>query len=353
MAKAARATHPHTAHPLTSPDFPPTPHPHPLQTNKQSIKVRVDDYFADAPAGTTLWFYLGAEPEGAAEPGAVRCFLAEKDLTEIERTARSSMYFIKNVDGTIPASGISEAVDFGVLCGTTLSNLHDLFREVYTPALVDTGASSGGGLGGGDDASAEAVGAHQDHGFSKFSSQLTQTLQQVDGDLQLTIPDVAVGNVDVAVQDLELIDELEGALEEWTKVIASVVEHEGRKEVQGDGPLAEIEFWRDRNAALSSLFEQIRMPHVQQIIKVLEHVEPRGTFQYHFSVLTKLCVEAKDNVKFLTTLERHFKNIKSGKLSSIQETIPPMMNAIRMVRSRKARADGGGRATGNGWRWLL
>ena len=37
------------------------------------------------------------------------------------------------------------------------------------------------------------------------------------------------------------------------------------------------------------------------------------------------------NVKFLTTLERHFKNIASGKLSSIQETIPPMMNAIRMV----------------------
>lgn len=31
--------------------------------------------------------------------------------------------------------------------------------------------------------------------------------------------------------------------------------------------------------------------------------------------LSKLYVEAKDNVKFLATLERHFKNISSGNLT--------------------------------------
>jgi hypothetical protein len=42
-------------------------------------------------------------------------------------------------------------------------------------------------------------------------------------------------------------------------------------------------------------------------------------------------VEAKDNVKFLTTLERHFKNISSGNLTAILDTLPSMMNALRMV----------------------
>lgn len=47
--------------------------------------------------------------------------------------------------------------------------------------------------------------------------------------------------------------------------------------------------------------------------------------------LNKLTIEARDNVKFLTTLERHFKNITSGPLSGIVDTLPPMMNALRMV----------------------
>lgn len=47
--------------------------------------------------------------------------------------------------------------------------------------------------------------------------------------------------------------------------------------------------------------------------------------------LTKLYTEAKDNVKFLTTLERHFKIIANGDLTAILETLSPMMNGLRMV----------------------
>jgi len=44
-------------------------------------------------------------------------------------------------------------------------------------------------------------------------------------------------------------------------------------------------------------------------------------------------MEAKENVKFLATLERHFKNISQarGSLTAISDTLPSMMNAIRMV----------------------
>ena len=41
--------------------------------------------------------------------------------------------------------------------------------------------------------------------------------------------------------------------------------------------------------------------------------------------------ESRDNVKFLTTLERHFKNITNAPLASILDTLPPTMNALRMV----------------------
>ena len=39
----------------------------------------------------------------------------------------------------------------------------------------------------------------------------------------------------------------------------------------------------------------------------------------------------QDNVKFLTTLERHFKSLSVGSMQTIVETLPSLMNAIRMV----------------------
>ena len=49
-------------------------------------------------------------------------------------------------------------------------------------------------------------------------------------------------------------------------------------------------------------------------------------------LLSKLNGEAKENVKFLTTLERQFKNLASEEgFHVIQETIPSLMNGLKMV----------------------
>lgn len=44
-----------------------------------------------------------------------------------------------------------------------------------------------------------------------------------------------------------------------------------------------------------------------------------------------LALQARDNVKFLTTLERHFRSISSGPLAGILDTLPLLMNALRMI----------------------
>jgi dynein heavy chain len=48
--------------------------------------------------------------------------------------------------------------------------------------------------------------------------------------------------------------------------------------------------------------------------------------------LNKCTAEAKENVKFLTTLERQFKNLASEEgFHVILETIPSLMNGLKMV----------------------
>jgi len=73
--------------------------------------------------------------------------------------------------------------------------------------------------------------------------------------------------------------------------------------------------------------------HVQKMLCVLKLIDAPGlnTFNYHFQELNTMFIEAKDNVKFLSTLERHFKNIHEGSMNAIKDTLPSMMNGIRMV----------------------
>ena len=58
-------------------------------------------------------------------------------------------------------------------------------------------------------------------------------------------------------------------------------------------------------------------------------------FNTEMTNLSKLYGEAKDNVKFLQTLERQFKNLNlasaSDGLKGLEETLPSLMNGLRLV----------------------
>lgn len=146
---------------------------------------------------------------------------------------------------------------------------------------------------------------------------------------------ISIDSVEKSATDSELIHTLEHYMSEWSNLLTSVMQREGKKQPQGEGPLAEIEFWRAKNAVLSSLFEQLNMASVKKMVDVVELGSDdrnlMASYKSQLGELSKLSAEARDNVKFLTTLERHFKNVASGPLSGIVDTLPPMMNALRMV----------------------
>ncbi|CAM9103575.1 unnamed protein product [Discosporangium mesarthrocarpum] len=279
-----------------------------------------------------------------------RCRVVQGILPD---NADKILYFVKNVAGEIPRPSPGKedetmifAMEHGFLAGDCLTNLSTVIKEVYTPLLdhqLGLGAVVAAGSGGERRSpdvvppqDAPKVGDTLRHdcraNLQKFESYVTHATQQVKGDVHLNVPTINIDDPEIG-NDFEAVSLLEGAMEDWSRLIASVVEAENQKRVRGKGPMAEIEFWRRRNASLSALCEQINMPKVQKMLKVMDEVEAPmlPTFNYHFSELSKLYIEAKDNVKFLTTLERHFKNISQGSLSVTLDTLPSMMNAIRMV----------------------
>ncbi len=149
-------------------------------------------------------------------------------------------------------------------------------------------------------------------------------------------PDVILGDRDPSIlaRDRDLVSKLDTALENWARILSTTIDVQLQKQPQGHGPLAEIDFWRERNSALSALYEQLKITEIQTTLIVLKiaGVPSYSNFEYHRSELNKYYLEAKDNVKFLGTLERHFKNLAHGaNFAIILDTLPAMMNALRMV----------------------
>jgi hypothetical protein len=273
----------------------------------------VFDKFVSAPdEGGVLSFFM-VEPEKANEAPKLRAVLN----AQAPAFATKSVYFIKTCamavsQASAVAAELPEQFEFGCVAGDALANLSLVLREVFAPQIPSEFKSN----------------------IQKFESQVHHAIQQVKGDVHLNIPDVDItSDISAVADDFDLYQKLELALDEWSKLVASVVEQETSKRPKGKGPLAEIEFWQQRNGALSALYEQINLPKVAFILEVLKHEDApmMHHFTAHFGELSKFYLEAKDNVKFLTTLERHFKNVSEGSFGTILDTLPSMMNAIRMV----------------------
>ncbi|KAJ3097104.1 Dynein heavy chain 10, axonemal [Phlyctochytrium planicorne] len=254
----------------------------------------------------------------------------------------NSIYFIKNFAGAIPFPKSA----IGYLSNQALTMLEQVMSEVYIPLLSTTDFAAAktkeptdGNFGQQELPVAKSEGFKTEFvvSFQKFASQISHTAQQVAGDTRLKMPEELLAlqqtEVNEAAKDVSTVRNLEKIAEEWIETIINALSRESKKVPVGNGPLAEVEFWRDRNASLSTLYEQLNLPIVHTLVKILgkAQVACAPALEFQLSELNKFYTEAKDNVKFLSTLERHFKNIVSGSLMSVQDALPSLMNAIRMV----------------------
>ena len=63
---------------------------------------------------------------------------------------------------------------------------------------------------------------------------------------------------------------IEETCSNWFVKLSAALSSELERVPLNRGPLAEIEFWKERHANLSAVNEQIRRPTVQDIIKVCQ-----------------------------------------------------------------------------------
>jgi dynein heavy chain len=79
-----------------------------------------------------------------------------------------------------------------------------------------------------------------------------------------------------------------------------------RTERDDIGPRAELEYWKKRTSKFHSLFDQIKEPRVKAALGVLATAKSRllARWRHLDTKITEAGNEARDNVKYLYTLER-------------------------------------------------
>ncbi|XP_013358995.1 PREDICTED: dynein heavy chain 10, axonemal isoform X2 [Chinchilla lanigera] len=278
---------------------------------------------------------------------------------------RNVVFFLRNTAETILEPGdmaeameiMPETLEYGLLSAHVLHFLKDVICQVFLPALSFNQHKTDSGPGApaaelpefseyeidlpkvpGEAMEYHSVQLIRDEflmNIQKFSGNIQRTMQQLEGEIKLEMPAISVeGDVADLASDPDTLEALEQCVINWLNQISAAVEGQLKKTPQGNGPLAEIEFWRERNATLSALHEQTRLPVVRKVLDVIKAADSMlvANVQPVLTELFKLHMEASDNVRFLSTVERHFKNITHGSsFHVVLETIPSMMCALRMV----------------------
>ena len=111
--------------------------------------------------------------------------------------------------------------------------------------------------------------------------------------------------------------------------------------------MVELEYWKNRMRKLTCVSEQLRSKNCRTVYDVLAAAagstgdslgKPRDKIYLATSKwrsielkVTEALSEAKDNVKYLQTLDKFIEPLYFGTPASIKEQLPALMNSIKMI----------------------
>uniref|UniRef100_A0A2K6PWZ9 Dynein axonemal heavy chain 5 n=1 Tax=Rhinopithecus roxellana TaxID=61622 RepID=A0A2K6PWZ9_RHIRO len=133
----------------------------------------------------------------------------------------------------------------------------------------------------------------------------------------------------------ETLANIEDCMKVWIKQTEQVLAENNqlRKEADDVGPRAELEHWKKRLSKFNYLLEQLKSPDVKAVLAVLAAARSKllKTWREMDIRITDATNEAKDNVKYLYTLEKCCDPLYSSDPLSMMDAIPTLINAIKMI----------------------
>ncbi|XP_027519572.1 dynein heavy chain 5, axonemal isoform X6 [Corapipo altera] len=135
----------------------------------------------------------------------------------------------------------------------------------------------------------------------------------------------------------DALEKIEVCMNGWTKQIEQVLAENDqvRKEADDLGPRAELDYWKKKLSKFDYLVEQLKSPDVKTVLGVLTAAKSKLLKKWRALDIriTDAANEAKDNVKYLYSLEKYYEPLYNSDPVSMVDAIPGLINTIKMIQS--------------------
>ncbi|KAM4875452.1 dynein axonemal heavy chain 5 [Thomomys bottae] len=255
------------------------------------------------------------------------------------------VFFIRcDPSKAITSENIHREVSFNVLDtadGGLLNSVRCLFSDIFIPALKAS-SHGWGELEGLQDAS--SIRQEFLSSLEGFVGILTGAQESLKEKVNLQKCDIFELKALKKPMDYlalasnpETLEKVETCMKAWIKQTEQVLAENNqlRKEADDVGPRAELEHWKKRLSKFNYLLDQLKGPDVKAVLVVLAAAKSKllKTWRETDIRITDAANEAKDNVKYLYTLEKCCDPLYSSDPISMIDAIPILINAIKMIYS--------------------
>ena len=297
---------------------------------------QVSGFLDGTGASKLIWYYQ--VPEELNENGELVQVGTDPTLQltsgDTDRITGKAVYFIRQNPKGVSEKTIDADVTVGEVLTGALESYKALVTDLFLPILKEQGNWG---------KSTEENTQDFLTGTARFGGTLNEAVNSLQGGIELKKPDKKYGDLELkpqvfnkAAQDSETADHFELVLEDWCAQTEKLLEEGGEgNRMDGDesGPDTELEFWRTRMSKFNSITEQLKTKECKLVLGVCMSARSKAHRQWkNIDVkVTDAANEAKDNVKYLSTLEKSLEPMYLGNPQAIIDSLPSLMNNIKMM----------------------
>ncbi|XP_034144998.1 dynein heavy chain 5, axonemal isoform X2 [Esox lucius] len=309
---------------------------------------RMEQFFVADGLPHVMFYYQDVDPgeavAGAAAVAPSRSKRAKVFVTEGKDVALTGVcvFFTRaNPSKAITSENVHRDVNFNMLDTTEvglLKSVEQLLSEIFIPTLKNMNH------GWGELASPQVQSVKQDfiNSLDNFVSVLAGAQESLQEKVNLKECDTfdlktlrGPSDYMAVANSTDATEKIEACMKVWIKQIEQVLAESDqlRKEADDLGPRAELEHWKKRMSRFNYLLDQLKSPDVKTVLGVLMMAKSKliKSWRELDTRITDSANEAKDNVKYLYTLEKFCDPLYNSDPVSMVEAIPGLINAIRMI----------------------
>ncbi|KAF5399982.1 Dynein heavy chain [Paragonimus heterotremus] len=263
---------------------------------------------------TCLFFYMNRKNELHMEYDVPRHWYAELN------------YFIQvpNPQGVpISSDNFDLRIQYGSIVGRGIESLLRIMSTIFAPAFFANKSWP------------DSIKNDFALQLQRFMSALTDARWKLENKTVLYMPNENFDTpAEVAAKNKDLVNRFEMIVIHWTRQIKAVLNSQNTTdELEGTGPLDEIEFWRNRCEDLTGISRQLDKPQVKHITDIL--TAAKSSYVAAFIRLSDEIKfntqQAQSNLKFLNTLKEMCHQLTESSPSEIPPKLPRLINGIRMI----------------------